>query len=225
VNTTEQRKMARTNNNLHFWLLFAVLLFGGGIINAWERSGEAHVSRQTLKEFPVQVGDWRQTGVDDRFDTETEKILRADDYLLRSFASGDGRSASVYVGYYASQRAGASYHSPLNCLPGSGWTMGEAGRIMVTPANGPPFEVNRYIVQNGKDREVMIYWYQGRGRVQASEYLAKIATVADGIRLRRSDGAMIRIMTPAGSSDATALSAATELAASVASELPAFVPN
>lgn len=205
--------------------MLATLLIGGGVINAWERAGEAHVSRQPLKQFPAHLGDWRQAGLDDRFDIETENILRADDYLLRKFASPDGRAASLYVGYYTSQRTGATYHSPLNCLPGSGWTMSEFGRITVTPPKGAPFVANRYIVQNGTAREVLIYWYQGRGRVQTSEYWAKIATVADGIRLRRSDGAMIRIMTPAGPSEAEASAAAAEIAGQVSSQLPAFVPN
>jgi len=86
-----------------------------------QRAGEAHISRRALKDFPSQLGGWRQVGEDIRFDNETEKILSADDYLSRKLVS-DGRMASFYVGYYATQRNGATYHSPLNCLPGSGWS-------------------------------------------------------------------------------------------------------
>jgi EpsI family protein len=214
------------NSAIRFWLLFAALLIGGGVINAWECAGEAPVARRQLRDFPVQLNNWRQVGGDARFDSETERVLRADDYLSRNFQSPDGRTASFYVGYYATQRNGATYHSPLNCLPGSGWTMTEAGRITVTPTGGGlPFEANRYLVQNGNDREVMIYWYQGRGRAIASEYWGKVYTVADSLRRRRSDGAMVRVMVPAGASESDALKAATEVASLAAPQLPAFVPD
>jgi len=217
--------MKKPNDKTRFWSLLAVLLLGGVIINAWERAGEASVSRRGLKDFPVQVGAWRQTGIDGRLDKETEDVLRADDYLLRSFVSPEGRTASFYVGYYETQRNGNTYHSPLNCLPGAGWTMTDAGRITITPAGGTPFEANRYVVQNGNDREVMIYWYQGRGRAIASEYWGKIYTVVDSLRRRRSDGAMVRVMVPAGASDATALQTAADIASQAAPQLTAFVPD
>lgn len=216
----------KKNNTIRFWLLLAALLIGGGVINAWERVGEAPVARKQLKEFPSQLNGWRQIGGDIRFDSETERVLRADDYLVRNFIAPDGRMASFYVGYYASQRNGATYHSPLNCLPGSGWTMTEAGQITITPSGGgSSFEANRYVVQNGNDREVMIYWYQGRGRAVASEYWGKIYTVLDSARRRRSDGAMIRVIVPAGSSDREALKTAAEMASQAVTQLPAFVPD
>jgi EpsI family protein len=213
------------NNTFRFWVLFVTLLLGGGIINLWERAGEAKVSRRALKEFPAQLGSWRQIGDDTRFDDETEKILRADDYLSRNFES-NGRQGSFYVGYYTTQRNGATYHSPLNCLPGSGWIMSEEKRIAITPERGGvAFEANRFVVQNGKERALMIYWYQGRGRTTASEYWGKFYTILDSVRNRRSDGAMVRVMVPLGDSEEEAQKTALDLASSAASQLPAFVPN
>ncbi|MEJ7619154.1 MAG: exosortase C-terminal domain/associated protein EpsI, partial [Pyrinomonadaceae bacterium] len=111
----------------------------------------------------------------ERYDKETERVLRADDYLSRLYRSPEGRVTSFYVGYYASQRSGATYHSPLNCLPGSGWTMTDPGRIVIQPIDGAtPFVANRYIVQKGRTKQLLIYWYQGRGRAVASEYWGKI---------------------------------------------------
>lgn len=209
-----------------FGLLLGVLLLGGVVINVWAWIGEAKVSRRVLSEMPSQVGSWRQVGADQRFDPQTESVLRADDYLSRNYALPDGRTASFYVGYYASQRTGATYHSPLNCLPGSGWEMDEAAPVTITPANGEPaFEANRYIVQNGDNRQLLIYWYQGRGRKIASEYWGKIYTVIDSVRRRRSDGSMVRVMMPVGQSEEATLKAATDLAAQIAPALPAFVPD
>jgi EpsI family protein len=134
--------------------------------------------------------------------------------------------ASFYVGYYGTQRNGATYHSPLNCLPGSGWTMNQSGMIKITPGSGAAaFEANRYIVQKGGDRQLLVYWYQGRGRAVASEYWGKIYTVLDSMRRRRSDGAMVRVMAPVGKSEEAALASVADLAAQVASVLPAYVPD
>jgi len=217
--------MTKLNDSIRFWLLLIALLLGGGVVNVWERAGESKVSRRPLKEFPSQLGSWRQMGDDLRFDSETEKVLRADDYLSRNFESGD-HVASFYAGYYTTQRTGATYHSPLNCLPGSGWFMSGGGQITITPSNGSsPFAANRYVVQNGNNRALMVYWYQGRGRAEASEYWAKIHTVLDSVRRRRSDAAMVRVMVPLTDSQKDAETTAVELASQAAAYLPAYIPN
>jgi EpsI family protein len=210
----------------HFWALLVVLLAGGTVVNLWERIGEASVVRRELKEFPTAIGQWQQRGVDTRFDAQTESVLRADDYLARDFVLPDGRFANFYVGYYETQRNGATYHSPLNCLPGAGWTLNDPATIQITPAGGgAPFEANRYIIQNGDSRQLLIYWYQGRGRAVASEYWGKIYTVVDSVKRRRSDGAMVRVIVPVQKSEQDALALATDLAAQAAPLLPNFVPN
>ena len=87
--------MTKLNDSIRFWLLLIALLLGGGIVNVWERAGESKVSRRPLKELPSQLGSWRQMGDDLRFDSETEKVLRADDYLPRNFESGDHVAITV----------------------------------------------------------------------------------------------------------------------------------
>src|SRR5438270_5345627 len=197
----------------YFWAMVALLVAGGAVINFWAAAGEARVPRRALAEFPAEVGGWRQAGPDARFDAATEAVLRADDYVSRDYAAGDGRAASLYVGYYSTQRTGATYHSPLNCLPGSGWELKEPSTVEIKPADGSPaFEANSYLVQHGSDRQLMIYWYQGRGRAVANEYRDKVYTVLDSIRLRRSDGAMVRLLVPIHGSEGEALESARQLA-------------
>lgn len=210
----------------HFWALLVFLVAAGVVINYWERAGEAHVERAALKEFPAQIGEWRQRKADVRFDAATEAVLRADDYVLRDYALPDGRTASLYIGYYATQRTGATYHSPLNCMPGTGWTLTAPGAIKIEPADGAPaFEANRYVIQNGLEKQLLVYWYQGRGRAVASEYWDKVYTVWDSARLHRSDGSMVRILVPVGKSEAEAAATAASIGAAVAPELPRFVPR
>jgi EpsI family protein len=210
----------------HFWAMAALLILGGAVVNFWAAAGEARVSRRALAEFPSKVGGWRQAGRDTRFDAETEAVLRADDYVSRDYAAPGGRTASLYVGYYATQRTGATYHSPLNCLPGSGWTLNKPATVEVRPAGGrEPFRANSFVIEHGEDRMLMLYWYQGRGRAVANEYLDKAYTVFDSIRMRRSDGAMVRVLIPFRGSEAEAAAAASEFAAQVAPSLPAYVPD
>jgi EpsI family protein len=210
--------------SLRFAVLL-VLIFGAGVIvNAWSYLGEAHVERKELKYFPQSIGAWQKTGNDQILDDDTLKVLRASDYLLRNFRKSDGQVANLYVGYYASQRTGATYHSPLNCLPGSGWTLSEPGKAMVTLPDGSGFIANKYVIQNGEYKSMMVYWYQGRGRNVASEYWGKVYTVFDSVRLRRSDGAMVRVTVPVGNSEAAAEKTAIEFASTASSVLPEFVP-
>lgn len=211
----------------NFWLMLALLVAGGAVINVWAAAGESPAPRRPLAEFPVEVGGWRQTGRDARFDAATEAVLRANDYVSRDYIAGDGSaSASLYVGYYTTQRTGATYHSPLNCLPGSGWTLNEPGRLEIKPADGSPvFEANRYIIEHAGERQLMVYWYQGRGRAIASEYVDKVYTVLDSIRRRRSDGSMVRVLVPVRGSEREAIERATQFASQVEPKLSAYVPD
>lgn len=213
------------NNTRRVALLVVLLLAGGLVVNAWEYLGEVPVQRKELANFPNVVGAWRQKGGDQRFDDATMSVLKASDYLMRDYRGENGRVANLYVGYYASQRNGATYHSPLNCLPGSGWTLNQPAQVTISPKGRESFVANRYIIENGDRKELMIYWYQGRGRAVASEYWGKIYTVIDSVKLRRSDGAMVRVMLPVGSSEPEAIKAATDLAASTSAVLPEFIPD
>ena len=210
--------------SMRFGVLLVAILLAGVVVNAWSYLGEARVERKDLSDFPESLGQWQRTGVDQILDDETLKVLRASDYLLRDFRSPDGQVANFYVGYYASQRTGATYHSPLNCLPGSGWMLSEPGKATVTLPDGSNFVVNKYVIQNGEYKSLMLYWYQGRGRNVASEYWGKVYTVLDSVRLRRSDGAMVRVTVPISNSEAQAEQAAIELATAASTVLPEFVP-
>ena len=204
--------------------LFVAILVCGVFVNWFQYRGEVHAARRPLSEMPRQLGTWEQRNEDIRFDPETEKVLRASDYVMRDYY-GPGKRLNLYVGYYESQRSGATYHSPLSCLPGTGWEMSEPQTLQITTPGGRNLEVNRYIVQQGERREYLLYWYQGRGRTSASEYVDKLFTSLDSVTKRRSDGGMIRIMTPLGKDPARSLAAAVDLTSHVADHLTEFLPD
>lgn len=205
--------------------LVIVMIAGGFAINYLVNRGETPVERKPVTELSQRLGDWQQRGSEIKFGEQTESVLRTSDYTMREYTSPNGRLANIYVGYYASQRSGTTYHSPQNCLPGAGWVMKDPQLIDVIGAGGKTFKANRYIIENGIYNEVMIYWYQGRGRFEASEYADKVNTVWDSITRSRSDGAIVRVMTSVGSDETASLKAASELSSRLAESLTPFVPE
>ncbi len=205
--------------------LIAVLIVGGFAVNWFANRAEASIVRKELAELPEKLGDWRQRGSEFKFDVQIEGVLKVSDYTMREYTLEEGRVGNIYVGYYESQRGGATYHSPQNCLPGAGWVMKDPQFVEIPRGDGTTFTANRYIIEKGIYSEVMIYWYQGRGRTEASEYRDKVNTVLDSVTRRRSDGAMVRVMTSVGQDEPAAIKAATDLAAQLAEVLLPYVPE
>lgn len=146
-----------------------------------------------LSSLPRDIGPWH--GQDVQIDSSVLHALAVDDYLNRTYKREGAEQVQLYVGYYASQRTDESIHSPQNCLPGSGWQPISADYIEVRVPDGRSLVINRYLVQKGLDRQVVLYWYQSHGRVVASEYRAKVYLVLDAIHLHRTDSALVRINT------------------------------
>ncbi len=87
--------------------------------------------------------------------------------------------------------------------------------------------MGEYIIANGENRQFVIYWYQAHGRSIANEYLAKVYLVTDAIRLNRTDGALVRVITPidAGNDTSAAKARAEAFTAQLIPMLPRFIPN
>ncbi len=142
----------------------------------------------------MRLGEWQGRDALPFADDVVAK-LGVDDYISRQYVRHAAERVGVYVGYYASQRQGDTIHSPQNCLPGAGWHPVDAGRITI-PAGTSSIRVNRYVIQKGLDRQVVLYWYQGRGRVVASEYVNKGLLMFDAARLHRTNGGLVRLIAP-----------------------------
>jgi len=116
-------------------------------------------------------------------------------YLLREYTQADGEAFSIYVGYYDRQKPGQAIHSPKNCLPGAGWEALDAGEEAVATTLGV-VPVNRYLLARKHERALVMYWYQGRGRVTPNEYRVKWNLLRDAAVHARSDEALVRIVVP-----------------------------
>jgi EpsI family protein len=187
--------------------------------------------RMSFSLFPMQLGEW--TGVQrPPFTDRVLEVLDLDDYLTRYYYNAKREAVDLYIGYWKSQQQGGAIHSPQNCLPGSGWEPVSQGILSFpdprTPG-APPLEVNRYVIRKGAERQLVLYWYQSRGRIVGSEYWSKIYLVLDAARYNRTDAALVRLVAPVvdGSpeAEARAESQAIAFANAVLPQLGAFLPN
>jgi EpsI family protein len=183
--------------------------------------------RPPLHSFPAQLGTW--TGVDMPIDQEQLDLLGPGDFLLRDYSpqADTDPAVNLYIAYFPSQRAGDTIHSPKNCLPGAGWLPIENDRISMSAPGHVPFPVNRYVIAKGESRLLVLYWYWAHDRGVASEYWAKYYLVADAIRMNRSDGALVRIMTSMlpGEDSATAQQRLMPFSSKVISVLDEYIPR
>ncbi|MBN8279134.1 MAG: VPLPA-CTERM-specific exosortase XrtD [Gammaproteobacteria bacterium] len=157
-------------------------------------------SRQPLTRFPLLLGEWQ--GVERELGQDELDVLQLTDYIMVDYRTPAAISpVQLYVAYYESQRKGASIHSPKACLPGGGWQIESFGQVTIPDigpddASGGAITINRSVVALGEERMVVYYWFQGRGRIVTNEYLAKWYIFWDSITKNRTDGALVRLISP-----------------------------
>ena len=171
--------------------------------------------RAPLQTVSSSFGEYLAGG-DLTISDEERRVAGMDEYIYRIYRADSLRQFSVYVGFYEKQFSGKAIHSPKNCLPGAGWEPLQSSiQEIATPAGSGRF--NRYLIQKGPERALVLYWYQGRDRIEASEYLVKWQLLRDSAIQRRSDEALVRVLVPI-STEMTE-EAADELARRIASQL------
>jgi EpsI family protein len=149
-----------------------------------------------IDRLPYTLSAWQGLD-DDSLDAATAAELGADAYLTRTYSTANGAPVGLYVAYYGSQRPGVSIHSPLHCLPGTGW---EALDVTTVPLRaidgGAAGSVRQMTMRKNLDHAVVIYWYQLNGRSVASEVTSKLQLLSDRLRRQPGDAALVRIVVP-----------------------------
>lgn len=210
------------------WLrvtIAAGILSGGIFFLQLLSHGEAVPLRRSFEEFPIQLGPHR--GVEEGLEPAIIKALGVTDYMMRLYAAPGHLPIWLYVGYYASQRTGVIIHSPKQCLPGNGWSIVKSERVTIdVPGSAQrAITINRVIVAKGQDRQVVLYWYQERGRVVASEYWGKAYMVWDSVTRTRTDGALVRVSAPIVGSEQDADRQVTEFSQRIFPLLTEYLPG
>ena len=182
-------------------IIVSLLMVSTGFYIFSMSHGEAVPLRKTFSSFPKKINEW--IGREESFDEEIYKILGVDDSILISYHSPDGKNVQLYTGYYHSQREGDIIHSPKNCMPGSGWNITDTSfeNLTVSAATPPKIRVIKLILEKGISKQVVLYWFQSRGRFISSEYWQKIYLVWDAILKNRTDGSFVRLIAPVQNGD------------------------
>ena len=226
--------------SIKFWTIVGILLVTAFVLES--RGDTDNVpSSEPLRLMPETFGSW--TAQDFPLDDDTLAVLGKGDFLNRVYTtkqsvpnpSSDGVSASplptppisLFIGYFATQRTGQTMHSPQHCLPGAGWTFDSQQYVSLKDVSGKEYQVGEYVIGNGEARQFVIYWYQAHGRSVPNEYLAKLYMVTDAIRTNRTDGALVRVVTPilANEPVAAARDRAMRFTEQVTPYLSKFIPN
>jgi EpsI family protein len=186
--------------------------------------GDPVALNQPFSRFPDRLAEWQ--GEDLRFNAKIEHKLGATDYLSKMYRAGPHRVAHLYVGFYASQKHGEMVHSPKNCLPGNGWYIAKRDTATIDIAPFAPFAVNSYIVENGIERQLVVYWYQqAGGRIVTNEYLGRAYLVLDSLTRDRSVAALIRVSVPFDTDPAAAADTARNFLRVAYPALMRFLPD
>ena len=193
------------------FILTILILLAATALNYYFSKPDISLPRKSLAEFPKELGDWTAIS-EQKIEGRSMEILQVDDYFMRNYRNSNGEIIGLYIGYFKSQREGKGIHSPRLCLPGAGWVPVDATVYqMAVPFHNPgTVPVNKFVMGKGLDRQLYLFWYQGRGRVYASEYWNKIYLIWDGLTKKRTDGALVRVNNPVIGNTENALKTQTE---------------
>jgi EpsI family protein len=218
-------KKAADMKNLRF-LTVVLLLAATGLLLSMRPAVDRNPPSEPLSQLPIIIAGW--AGSNQQVDQDTLDVLGAGDVLSRVYTRGDQPyPIGLFIAYFPTQRTGQTIHSPKHCLPGAGWVFESSTSVDLTDVNGKPHRVGEYIIAQGAAKQFVIYWYQAHGRSVANEYMAKIRMVVDAIRTNRTDGALVRVITPISSSEDTSAAKirAEKFTMQLAPLLPRFIPD
>ncbi len=144
--------------------------------------------------FPSGLGEW--TGVRRAMEARFIEALHPTDYLMLACRNDAGREVFFSALYYGSQRKGEAAHSPETCLPGSGWEVSMSGTASIDGGNGKRMQVSRAVIARNGTVQLIYFWFPQRGRILTSLYQVKLFAFRDALVRHRTDGALVRIVTP-----------------------------
>ena len=176
-------------------LIVSVILGCVLSVRLWLDRNPTAVVKSDLSALPTHMGAWHSTS-DDPLSLPVRRVLRADDLLARTYEVIPGTQVQLFIAYYRTQRSGERMHSPRNCLPGSGWEPISVSIVDADVGGKRIEQLNRYLVQMGDKRLLVVYWYQEHNRLIADEYRGKLYLMWDAIRRGRRDGALVRVSVP-----------------------------
>jgi len=175
----------------HYWLV-VTLLAAAAIYTQLIRADLVHSGKAVnLSVLPQQVGDW--LGQDQLLSQDIIATLKSDQLRMLTYTNSQGKQITLYVSYWASQKYGAQPHSPLHCVPGSGWNITSRETIRLDATNSQ--SASLIIIDNNQYRQAMLYWYQTRTGTVANELAVKLQLATNSLLRKPTDVAFVRLTT------------------------------
>lgn len=215
------------------WVV-ALLMCAAAVVLQVRGDVDRVLPSRPLTELPSMIGS--RAAIDIALDPEILDVLGKGFFLNRTYmpegnvaekSLSDRIPIGLFIGYFPTQRTGQAIHSPQNCLPGAGWVFQSSGVTDLTGPTGKKYSVGEYLISNGTSTQEVLYWYQMQGRSIANDYEAKLYTLADSIRYRRTDAALVRIITAVapGEDRTDAHKRVVDFGNQIVPLLPAYIPD
>lgn len=134
------------------------------------------------------------TSTEEERDTAPLKLLGADATLYRTYRNAAGRTAWLFLGYFAAQHENSQIHSPKHCYPGAGWNIIEEGS---TPLRfgAETLPVKHLVIFNGVERHYVLYWFTSCDGIITNEFALKWNQMKNSLLRRSQASAFVRFST------------------------------
>jgi EpsI family protein len=176
-------------------IILTVLLLAAGAFGNYLRFSERRPDKEAaFSAIPLEANGF--IGEERRFSDESYEILKADTSTLRYYIGADGGRFWLFIAYFKSQKYGSQIHSPKHCLPGGGWQIQQIEPYHLSLPGGVTKEVNRLIIADRDQKQLMLYWFETRGGAIRNEYGLKFDLMRNSLLLRPTDAAIIRLTLP-----------------------------
>jgi EpsI family protein len=110
-------------------------------------------------------------------------------------------------------------------MVGSGWNISNIENINISdPSRGELIQAVCLRMIKGNERELVLYWYYERGRIITSEYHKKFFLLLDALTRKRTDGALIRLISRVSGSEKATLEKMTQFASELFPILKGHIP-
>ena len=187
-------------------LVASLLLLVAGVFGNYLRFAEQMPEHGP--DFDMIPMEWNGYQAEERrFGEWSYEILQADTTTLRVYRGPGDNDVWLFVAYFVSQKYGSQIHSPKHCLPGSGWQIRSQEPFELQLPDGRSKSINRMIIAEGSQRELMFYWYETRGGAVRDEFALKLDLAVNSLLFRPTDAAFVRLTIPAADTDIEAATA------------------
>lgn len=129
--------------------------------------------------MPLEIGEW--VGQVDVVAQPVIDLLQPSGLFNADYYDSDGVQVNLFLGDWAESRGGP--HSPMNCMPASGWTVHETAAHPVE-IEGRQIAAKRLSLQHRRINYLMDYWYITPYGETSNDYQLKLYEMLTSLTLQ-----------------------------------------